>query len=351
METHAFRRVLQGLLVVRWLAVVFGLSFGSSLVAGEPRPVPNFRPLMQSAIAPSLKLEPLWGDGEFTEGPAPQADGAILFSDIGNRILRFDPRTKAVTTFRDESGKSNGLKFDPQGRLIACEGAGAGGLRRISITDPQGKVTTLADRFDGKRFNSPNDLAIAPNGNVYFSDPRYVGDEPRELDFEGVFLVEPSGKVSVATRDVEKPNGVIVTPDGRTVYVADHNSRVDGAHTLLSFSVQADGTLANQKLLFDFGANHRGIDGMTLDTQGNIYATAGAGDEAGVYVFGPQGAQLAFIPTPGDPTNCVFGVGPEATTLYITSAYPSDGSAKPNYGLYRIRLTKPGYHVYPKVTP
>jgi len=328
------------------------LAIASLLAAAEaladPHPVANFKPMAQDSIVPAgAKVEYVWNGGEFTEGPAPLGDGTILFSDIGNKIMRYDPRKKTATVHREPSGRSNGLMFDPRGRLVAAEGANSGGKRRISITEPDGTVCTLADKFEGKRFNSPNDLAITASGDVYFSDPRYVGDDPRELDFEAVFLVKPDGKVSVATRDVEKPNGILVSPSGKQVYVADHNSDPSGAHTLVSFDIQADGTLANKKVLFDFGANKRGIDGMTLDREGNIYATAGAGDEAGIYVFGETGKQLAFLPTPGDPTNCVFGLGDANRTLYITAQGPSPEDDRPrSYGLYSVTLNKPGYHVY-----
>ncbi|HEY2894609.1 MAG TPA: SMP-30/gluconolactonase/LRE family protein [Pirellulales bacterium] len=310
-----------------------------------------FKPAAQDTIVPAgAKVELLLNEGDFTEGPAPAADGSILFSDIGNRILRYEPRSGKVSTFRDPSGKSNGLKFDPQGNLVACEGAAPGGNRRISITDSKGAVRTLADRYDGHRFNSPNDLAITAGGTIYFTDPRYVGDEPRELDFEGVFAVSPRGEVRLATRNVQKPNGIIVTPDDRTVYVADNNSKAEGNHQLVKFSVQGDGTLADKRVLFDFGGERRGIDGMTLDMAGNIYATAGSGSEAGIYVFGPEGEQRAFIPMPGSPSNCVFGIGDAAKTLYITGAgpEPKGSQSKPAYGLYRIGLTTPGYHVFPK---
>jgi gluconolactonase len=323
----------------------------TSAQAGDKPRADEFKAMEQDSIVPAdSELDLLWSEGEFTEGPVVAGDGAVLFSDIGDRIMRFDPHDKQMSVFRAPSGKSNGLMFNARGELVACEGAGSGGNRRISITDKEGEVRSLADRYHGKRFNSPNDLAIAASGNVYFSDPRYVGDEPRELDFEGVFLVKPSGTVHVATRDVEKPNGILVTPDGKMVYVSDNNSRADGNHQLLSFRVQPDGTLADKGVLFDFGPNRRAIDGMTLDVEGNIYATAGRGEEAGIYVFSPHGAPLAFIPTPGDPTNCVFGVGDEATTLYITCAtkQPDASGARPPYGLYRIRLNKPGYRLFPK---
>ena len=269
-------------------------------------------------------LETLWLDGDFTEGPAAAPDGAILFSDIGDRILRFDPRDGKTSVYRHPSGKANGLAFDRQGRLLACEGAHGGG-RRLSITGPDGAVRTLADRWQGKRFNSPNDLSIDPAGNVYFTDPRYVGDEPRELDFEGVFRVSPEGEVVLATRDVEKPNGIVVAPDGRTAWVADNNPK--GKRQLVAFSVRPDGTFADKRVLHDFGQG-RGIDGMKLGPEGLLWATAGSGPKGGLYVFSPDGKLVRFIPTPGDPTNCAFA----GRDLYVTSAGPGK-----RYGLFRLR--------------
>src|SRR5262245_56524269 len=280
-------------------------------VAGE------FRPIAQERIVPAgAKLEMLWGEGDFTEGPALAPDGSIFFSDIGDAIYRYDPRTRTTEPFRKPSGRANGLMFSARGDLIACEGANTGGGRRISITTgidggKEGNVRTLADRFEGKRFNSPNDLAIDGNGRVYFTDPRYVGNEPRELDFEAVFLVSPDGSVKVATREVSKPNGILISPDGKTVYVSDNNPQ--GNRHLVAFGVQSDGTLQGKRVLHDFGAG-RGIDGMALDREGNLYAAAGSGDKAGIYIFSPVGKQLAMIPTPGDPTNCVFGGSSDGST-------------------------------------
>ena len=300
----------------------------------------EFVPTAQEQIVPSgAAFELLWNEGEFTEGPAVAADGSIYFSDIGDRVLRFDPTTGQTSVYREPSYRANGLMFDAAGRLIACEGAN-GGKRRISITDADGTVRTLADRFEGRRFNSPNDLAIAPPGRVYFTDPRYVGDEPRELDFQGVFCIEPDGTVRLATRDVEQPNGILVSHDGGHVYLADNSSQPTGNHHLLRFTVGTDGTLTDKRLLHDFGPRRRGIDGMTLDDEGNVYATAGSGAEAGVYVFSPTGEPLALIHAPGTPTNCVFGKGDEAKTLYLTAGIPSaePGARESRFGLYRIRL-------------
>lgn len=318
-----------------------------------------FAPVKQRALVPeSAKLEQLWGEGEFTEGPALAPDGSILFSDIGTTIFRFDPKTNETKAFRDPSGRSNGLIFDAQGRLIACEGANTGGGRRISITTgidgaKDGKVETLAGGYQGKRFNSPNDLAVDGKGRVYFTDPRYVGDDPRDLDFEGIFLVSTpvAGKesdVKIATKDIQKPNGILVSADGKTVFVADNNPK--GNVHLVSFAVQPDGTLAEKKVLFDF-VSGRGIDGMTLDAAGNIYATAGTGAKAGVYVFSGKGEHLAMIPTPGDPTNCTFGfpIGEKQSYLYITASTGAKKDGKdPKFGLFRIRLPVIGYHVVPR---
>ncbi|MFN0021513.1 MAG: SMP-30/gluconolactonase/LRE family protein [Pirellulaceae bacterium] len=301
---------------------------------------------VEPIVPASSKLELLWGEGEFTEGPALAPDGSIFFSDIGNAIYRYDPKSGKTELFRRPSGRSNGLMFNQKGDLIAAEGANEGGNRRISITSgiqggKDGEVKTLSGGLDGKKFNSPNDLAIDGDGNVYFSDPRYVGKEPRELDFEAVFFIKPDGSTTVATRDLQKPNGILVSPDGKHVYVSDNNG--EGNRQLLSFDVEQPGKLTNKKVLHDF-VTGRGIDGMTLDTEGNIYATAGTGDKAGVYVFSLSGKQLAMIPTPGDPTNCVFGGGEDSGTLYITAATKGSGLG-PKYGLFRIKLKARGFHV------
>lgn len=296
------------------------------------------QPIAQDQIISSdAKFEVVWGEGEFTEGPALGSDGLMYFSDIGNRIYRFDSKTKKTDVYRDPSGRSNGLIFDAEGRLYAAEGANKGGERRISRTEMDGKVHVLADKFEGKRFNSPNDIAVDSKGNVYFTDPRYVGDEPRELDFEAVIFVSTQGEVKVATREAKKPNGIVLSPDGKWCYVSENDP--EGVRGLLKFKVQSDGTLTDKQSLHDFG-DGRGIDGMTVDLTGNIYATAGTGDKAGIFVFDPQGLFLAWFATPGDPTNCEFGGGSEKNVLYVTTALSKEKPVK--YGLARIALLKDG---------
>lgn len=284
-------------------------------------------------VAPGAKLEKLWSEGEFTEGGVLAPDGSILFSDIGTRIMGYDPSTGQTTVFRSPSGRANGLIFLPDGRLVVAEGANAGGGRRVSVTEAGGTVRTLADSFDGKRFNSPNDVAVDARGRVYVSDPRYVGDEPRELDFEGVFRIDPDGSVHRLETTATKPNGLVVSPDGRTLYVAD-NGRDRRALVALTLDPET-GEVSSPKELKNFGEGG-GIDGMTVTADGRIVAAAGDGPLAGVYIYEPDGTPVDFIPTPESATNVEFG-GAEGGTLYITAGV----------SLYRIETTMVGYRPSP----
>jgi gluconolactonase len=283
-------------------------------------------------IPAAAKLEKLWSDGSFTEGPAYGPGGCVYFSDIGNRIMKFDPAPGKTTVYREPSGRANGLDFDPRGRLVAAEGANTGGHRRVSITEKDGTIRPLAERWNGKRFNSPNDLTIDAKGRVYFTDPRYVGDEPREIDTESVYRVDPDGTVTQIITDVQKPNGIILSPDMKTLYLADSNPA--GNQHLLAFPLKVDGNVGPKRLLHDFG-KERGIDGMCADVHGNIYGAAGSGKSGGIYIFDSQGSQLGFIPTPETPTNCVFG-DRDRRTLYVTAGK----------SLYRIKLKIEGFAVY-----
>jgi gluconolactonase len=282
-------------------------------------------------IRKDARLEKLWSEGTFTEGPAYGPDHCIYFTDIGNRIMRYDPASGKTTEYRKASGRANGLDFDAQGRLVACEGAG-GGNRRVSITDKDGKVRTLADKWMGKRFNSPNDLTIDRKGRIYFTDPRYGGDEPREIDTESVYRIDPDGTLTQIIKDVQKPNGIILSPDMKTLYLADNHPT--GNRHLLAFPLKEDGSVGPKKILHDF-APDRGIDGMAIDVKGNVYATAGKGKTSGVYVFSPDGKRLAFIATPEVPTNCVFG-GRDRKMLYVTAGR----------SLYRIPVEMEGFAIF-----
>jgi len=281
----------------------------------------------RAVFPPGATLESLWADGEFTEGPAIAPDGGVVFSDIGNRILRFDPRSGKVATFREPSGRANGLAFDAQGRLVAAEGANSGGFRRVSITERDGTVRTLADRYRGKRFNSPNDLVIDAKGRVYVSDPRYVGDEPRELDDEAVYRIDPDGTVSRMKTTAKKPNGLAISPDGKTLYVADSGPT---RSVLLAVEIKADGSAGKVRTLKDFG-NGRGIDGLTVAAGGEIVAAAGGGILTGVYIYAPNGVPIGFLATPEAATNVELA----GSTLYVTAGK----------GLYRVETNLKGNRV------
>ncbi len=331
----------------------------SLLLAADP-PAPTG----DAIVPPGAKLELLFTrsakiNGGLTEGPACAPDGSIYFSDIPlgkdkGMILRFDPKTKETTVFVADSRKSNGLKFDRDGRLLACEGSDEGG-RAVARYDLKTKArTVLADRYMGKRFNAPNDLVLDRAGNIYFSDPRYLGDEPRELEHRAVYRIGTDGKVVEITRDVEKPNGLALSPDGRTLYLADHNNGTDridpdkpapkhGAMKVYAFPLGADGLVAGKRrMLVDFGTD-AGCDGMCVDVKGHVYLTARGLGRPGVLVIDPDGKEVAFIPTGpaqrgakepvGIPSNVTFGRGAESKTLYVTV----------DKSLYRVPLKIDGY--------
>jgi gluconolactonase len=303
----------------------------------------------QEIVPAGAKPELLWNDGEFTEGVAVAKDGVVYFSDIGiggknpGRIMKFDPRTKQTTVYVADSGQSNGLFFNRSGELLAACGAQKG-HRALCAVQSDGSMKVLAGKFEGKTFNAPNDLVVHPRGWVYFSDPRYVGPEPMELDHMSVYLYNGDRTMKRATTDITKPNGVILSPDAKTLYVAETDNGATGVEpagtspkpprfTLNAFPINADGTLGPKRVLADFGTQ-MGIDGMTTDTSGRIYAAFRQEARKGILVFSPEGKELAHIPTDTLPTNCTFGVGGEKNVLYITA-----GS-----GLYCITLNATGYH-------
>lgn len=287
--------------------------------------------------------ELLWNEGEFTEGVSVRSDGLVFFSDIPSapdnpgQIHQFDPKTGKTLVYCERSGKSNGLAFDSGDRLIACCGANGGrqGLCEVLET---GALRVLTDQFDGKRLNAPNDLLIHPNGSIYFSDPRYVGPEPVELPGMYLFRFDTrSGKLSIATTAAKKPNGVEMSPDGKTLYVAETDNGsaglpgevpgVRGLMQLLAFRVDSGGSLSDPKVLVDFG-DENGIDGMAVDRKGRIFAAVRSEKRFGISVFDADGKELDFLPTPVLPTNCRFGAGNDSSTLYVTAGG----------GLYRVSV-------------
>jgi gluconolactonase len=283
-----------------------------------PLPTPAEEPV----VPPGALPERVGGELGFGEGPAWHPSGYLLFEDVArNRIMKLDGSSGAISVFREPSDRSNGLAFDAEGRLIACEGNSTDGGRRLTRTDVDGRRTTLADRWDGKRLNSPNDLAIDRRGRIFFTDPRYTTRVGLEQDKEAVYRVDPDRKVTRIIDSLTRPNGILVSGDDETLYVAD-NASPGGVVTLWAFDLDARGDARNGRVIYDF-VSGRGIDGMALDSAGRIWATAGTGEKAGIYVFTPDPKRasarlVTVVRTPEDPTNCTFG-GRQRDILYITT--------------------------------
>jgi gluconolactonase len=291
--------------------------------------------------------------GHVTEGPV--WDGsALLFTHIQeSRIMRYDPQSGSCGVFRENTNCANGLAYDAQGRLYACEGGASIDARRVVRYEPGGGVTVLADRFEGKRLNIPNDLVVDSENRVWFTDPYYEGAAGpwsfdrvnKELDHDSVYRLDPqpNGAYTIqrVTFATTRPNGLVFSLDYKTLYVAQSGRRPEEKRELRAYPVRDDLTLEHHAVLYDFG-EHRGIDGMCLDEEGNIVATAGyelGGPGPMIYVFSPTGKVLERHPLACKrPTNCAFGDG-DLKTLYVTT---TEGH------LFRARTGRRGRKMYPE---
>lgn len=325
----------------------------------------------QPIVPPDAKLETLF-DGclVLSEGCTVAPDGQVYFSDItfthvskaskkeieAGHIWKYDPKTGKTTVFRSPSGMSNGLKFDAYGNLLAAEGADFGG-RRITRTDMKsGKSVIVAGLFEGRPFNSPNDMTIDEKDRIYFSDPRYLGHEPIDQPVQAVYRIDPDGSVHRIITDAGKPNGVCISPDQKTLYVVSNDNgttgigrlkstgnKVDepirkGPMTLMAYDLSPEGTARFRKTLVDY-APQDGPDGLVVDKAGNLYVAVRAESRPGIGIYNPEGKEIGFIKTVM-PTNVCFGRGADSNLLYITAGT----------GLYRIRLNAEGYQLPSKST-
>lgn len=285
------------------------------------------------------------------EGPAWDPRRGLLTSGEGHIHLRDQKGRSSI--FRQNAG-SNGLMFDRSGRLVICEPV----RRRVSRLESNDSVTVLAETFDGKKFNQPNDLTIDSKDRLYFSDPCYGDRSSMELtdengrNIEGVYRIDVDGTVTrIITHEVDRPNGLVVTHDDQFLFVADNNNSQGGARKLWRFRLLPDGTVdpRSQTLIHDWKTT-RGPDGMKLDSAGRLYVAAGINKPnpphetaerptAGIYVFSPDGMLLTFAPIPRDETtNCAFG-GEKLQTLFVTAG----GS------LWSIETTTPGRPAWPQL--
>lgn len=319
---------------LRTLLLPAVLSFTAAALADDPVPRPVMGAIVKEDAAldalldPDAKLEVLVNGLNWSEGPVWSKElGAVLFSDVPeNHVLKWKEGDgmsvylkpsgyTGILPYSREPG-SNGLTFNAKGELCSCEH----GDRRVSVLTKGGGKRTLADNFEGKRFNSPNDLCFDKAGNLYFTDPPYglpkgPGDkENRELDWNGVYRVTPDGKVTLLTKEMTFPNGIALSPDEKTLYVAQSDGK---AALWKAFPVNADGTLGASRVLADVTAMSQigkfkgGCDGLKVDQSGNIWATG----PGGVHIMTPEGKLLGRIETYMPNGNCCFG--DDGSTLYI----------------------------------
>jgi gluconolactonase len=323
--------------------VTLALATSSLMAQPAADPIRRVDPAFDKLVAPSAKVEKVAGGFQFVEGPVWfRPGGNLFFSDIpGNVIMQWSPSGGAMV-FRDHifvgdypAGKqvgTNGLTLDKQGRIIAAEH----GNRRISRIAKDGMLTVLADRFEGKRLNSPNDVVVKKNQDIYFTDPPFGLLNPgqaladaaksplRELNFSGVFRITAAGKVDAVAKDLALPNGLAFSPDEKLLYVANSAGK-----TWSVYDVKPDGTLGNGRIFFDADKETGpGVpDGMKVDTVGNVWATG----PGGILVISPQAKLLGVITFPEVPANCAWGDA-DGKTLYVTA----------RTGLYRIRTNITG---------
>jgi gluconolactonase len=325
------------------------LLLGHALVEGqEKKPYPTFGkiirkdPRFDKLVPADAKIEKLATGFKWTEGPVWIKDGGyLLFSDIPNNTINKWKEGEGISEYLKPSGYtglkkrggepgSNGLLTDSKGRLILCEH----GDRQVTRLEKNGKKTVLADKYMGKRLNSPNDAVFHSNGDLYFTDPPYglekVWEDPaRELDFCGIYRISKDGKLTLLSKEMSRPNGIAFSLDEKTLYVANSDPK---EAVWMTFPVKKDGTLGKGKIFFDANAwvskTKKGLpDGMKIDEHGNLFATG----PGGVHVFSPKGEHLGSIDTGVATANCAFG-GEDGSVLYIAA----------DTSLARIKLTTKG---------
>ena len=303
-----------------WVSAMAALA-GGSLAGGALAQEPGSRPVAVEAIV------------AFTEGPTVDEAGAVYFTDlrVTGRILKMDTGGN-VTTYREPSNRANGLIFDSEWRLLACEGGnGDDVLPRITRTNIEtGEIEVLADHFEGRQLHQPNDLTIDGQGRIYFTDRPGPIVTAEQTGVHGVYRIDPDGSIAriLTEPEIERPNGIVISPDDTTLYLIETAQQEGGARMIRAYDLAADGTASNMRVFHDFYPGRSG-DGMTIDSAGNLYVAAGLNrlrgtsetldTVAGVHVFSPSGELLEHIPIWEDSiTNVAFG-GDDLRTLYITA--------------------------------
>ena len=269
--------------------------------AGDAKPIPG--------IGPVGKITKLDAKFQFTEGPAPDAKGNIYFSDIpAEKIYKLDVAGK-LSVFIEKSNLANGLKFNSKGELVACEMDG----QIVAYDIATKKSRSVIDKYDGKRFNAPNDLVVDKQDGVYFTDPSFRAPKPMPQDKLGVYYVDAKGKDARLIDNLPNPNGILLAPDEKTLYVIP-----TGPAEMMAYPIEAPGKIGKGKVFCTLqgadGKKGTGGDGATIDSKGNLYITS----TLGLQVFSPAGKLLGIIALPEQPANACFG-GPDSKTLYVTA--------------------------------
>jgi gluconolactonase len=328
-------------LAITLAAAALATAVWSIAQGAQPRIVRK-HPAFDQLVPANAVLEKIAEGFNWIEGPAwNRKESFLLFSDIpANSVYRWRESGKAElflkpsgyygsAPFTGREPGSNGLAYDAEGRLLLAQH----GERRVARIEKDGKLTVLADRFEGKRFNSPNDMAIHANGDIYFTDPPYglpktFSDPGRELDFCGVYRVNTKGQVTLLVRDIKAPNGIAFSPDQKTLYVASSDRT---RAVWMAYDVRPDGTLVNGRVFFDAtewtNTASGAPDGMKVDVRGNLFASG----PGGLHVFSPQGQHLGSFETGGLISNCAWGG--DGSTLYMTT----------DKSLHRVKLSTRGY--------
>jgi len=262
---------------------------------------------------PELQVEKVAHGFSFTEGPVWSRDGYLLFSDIPAGKIIKRSQNGDTEVYRDASNGAAGNAFHAQGRMYTCEPH----ARRVTRTDKKGRIEVLADKWDGKRLNAPNDIVVSKSGHAYFTDPAFGNQQDsRELDFYGVYHISPKGGLSLIARPAGRPNGITLSPNGRVLYVANSDER-----NIRAYDVDRDGEVSNERVAVP---HINGIpDGIRTDDKGNLYVAA-----KGIAIYSPEGKLLSTIPVAETPSNCAFGDS-DLQTLYITA----------RTSVYRVRLS------------
>jgi gluconolactonase len=301
------------------LSLLFGIALAvASHLASAADPI--------SGIGPTGEVKKVHGGFQFTEGPAADRQGNLFFSDVaGDKLYQVDAKGE-LSTLLDPSHHTNGLMVNAAGNIVACEMDG----RLIEVNPKTKQVKSLADGYEGKRFNAPNDLVIDRDGGVYFTDPHFRAPTPLPQGVRAFYYRAPDGKVTRLGVVETAPNGIILSPDEKTLYVIPSMQA-----EMLAYPVEAPGKIGQQRVFCTLkqaaGKTTGGGDGLTVDTKGNLYITSALG----VQVFNPQGSLLGIIEFPEQPSNCDFG-GKDNKTLYATA----------RTSLYAVPMEVAG-HVFP----